>query len=356
MKKHEATLYGIARSNRSAKDLWGKNQFNSSFPVALACYMRDNDIPAQYVYVDEDLNVSIRDISFNDVFNSRKDNVELNFDFESKYDPYQAYATDDIKNIDLVIRDSGIPIRPLEIKLTAVPDEATHLMPPENWGCELVVRPASTSYAALGMFDSVRDNVELAQKILSTPSREIRAWDNLYEIKAHLPRILSSLDEFQLNFLQKQKPFLLQTIWKTKGKAPYFDNNAFDIFVWSDFSLCRLFINNSRRDAFKGKINRFERSSARLLRTLFDATTRGFVHIKSIYTEMAFDLQTDKEFAANGRITSKYLKSGRLVNPIVKKDELFDIILNGGELLLSPERRLDQSVYLQALLDGKIVP
>ena len=30
-------LYGISASNRTNMDLWGKNQFNSSFPIALAC-------------------------------------------------------------------------------------------------------------------------------------------------------------------------------------------------------------------------------------------------------------------------------------------------------------------------------
>ncbi len=34
-------LFGIVRSNRdySLKDTWGKIQFNSSFPAALACYL-----------------------------------------------------------------------------------------------------------------------------------------------------------------------------------------------------------------------------------------------------------------------------------------------------------------------------
>ncbi|RKZ70412.1 MAG: HindVP family restriction endonuclease, partial [Candidatus Parabeggiatoa sp. nov. 1] len=39
----EPRLFGIKHSNRdfSNKESWGKNQFNSSFPVALACYMSD---------------------------------------------------------------------------------------------------------------------------------------------------------------------------------------------------------------------------------------------------------------------------------------------------------------------------
>lgn len=34
-------LFGIERSNRdyTVADTWGKNQFNSSFPASLACYL-----------------------------------------------------------------------------------------------------------------------------------------------------------------------------------------------------------------------------------------------------------------------------------------------------------------------------
>ena len=53
----EARLYGIDNSNRENEDLWGKNQFNTTFPTSLACYMRDRDIPAVYLYVDKDLKV-----------------------------------------------------------------------------------------------------------------------------------------------------------------------------------------------------------------------------------------------------------------------------------------------------------
>ena len=48
-------LYGITNSNRDYSDpyYWGKNQFNSSFPIALACYMRDTGLPAVYLSIDK---------------------------------------------------------------------------------------------------------------------------------------------------------------------------------------------------------------------------------------------------------------------------------------------------------------
>jgi hypothetical protein len=84
---------------------------------------------------------------------------------------------------------------------------------------------------------------------------------------------------------------------------------------------------------------------ARLCRILYEISTRQKTNINRIYTEMAFDLQTDKEFAAGGRVTRNYMKSSRRKKPIMKKDCLKNIILGGGEKLLSPERRFDQTVY-----------
>jgi hypothetical protein len=60
---------------------------------------------------------------------------------------------------------------------------------------------------------------------------------------------------------------------------------------------------------------------------------------------MAFGHQTDKEFAMNGGITRHYMKSSRRHAPAMYKDCLPEIILNGGEKLLSPERRFDQTIY-----------
>jgi hypothetical protein len=60
---------------------------------------------------------------------------------------------------------------------------------------------------------------------------------------------------------------------------------------------------------------------------------------------MDFGHQTDKEFAVNGGITRSYMTSNRRHAPILNKDCLSDIILGGGEKLLSPERRFDQTVY-----------
>ena len=50
-------LFGITHSNRdfSLKDTWGKNQFNSSFPAALACYLYSKELKAVYYKTDSSM-------------------------------------------------------------------------------------------------------------------------------------------------------------------------------------------------------------------------------------------------------------------------------------------------------------
>ena len=138
------SLYGIKKSNRMGAHLWGKNQFNSTFPTALACWMRDQKIKPVYISLNKDLTTSASDsvLSFDDVFNSKSPTEELEFHFETVYGPYKSYDFDKLDHIDLVIKQDGKFLRPLEIKLTVVPDNATEKKFDQLlWGAELVIRP-----------------------------------------------------------------------------------------------------------------------------------------------------------------------------------------------------------------------
>lgn len=55
----QPALFGLKNSNRdfTNKDTWGKNQFNSSFPAALACFMHSKSIEPVYLTLDEKLKV-----------------------------------------------------------------------------------------------------------------------------------------------------------------------------------------------------------------------------------------------------------------------------------------------------------
>ncbi len=346
MKKNEPGLYGIKKSNRTGNDLWGKNQFNSTFPASLACYMRDKNIPAVYLSINANLEVVATEIDLDDVFNTKVENSKLSFDFETKFEIYQKLAFDDIKGIDLVISDENSQLRALEVKLTVIPDNSTCLQEEKDWGSEIVIRPATTSYSALGIAHSCERNFERIREIFEPVCFNIQHWDSKIEINSKRDQILESLNTFQSEFRLNQKPFLIQPIWKTKGKSPILDENAFDLFVWSDFAICRPFIDKSIEGT--GDVNRYMRSSARLIRILYELSTSRKTNIQRIYTEMAFGLQSDKEFALNGKVTKSYMNHYRRTNPILKPDVLKDIILNGGEKMLSPERRFDQTIYYTA--------
>lgn len=60
---------------------------------------------------------------------------------------------------------------------------------------------------------------------------------------------------------------------------------------------------------------------------------------------MGMGTQTDKALALSGTTTHQYMHHERLTNPLLKKDVLKEIILNGGERLLSPERRFYATIY-----------
>ena len=48
-------LFGLTNTNRdfTQKETWGKNQFNSSFPAALCCFLASKNIQANYLAIEK---------------------------------------------------------------------------------------------------------------------------------------------------------------------------------------------------------------------------------------------------------------------------------------------------------------
>ncbi len=86
-------LFGIEHSNRSNKDHWGKNCFNSSFPAAMASYMLETNVSAIYIKLDIINNkpqVVAEEIPIHEIFRcGDKHPSDLYFAFESVFEPYQ---------------------------------------------------------------------------------------------------------------------------------------------------------------------------------------------------------------------------------------------------------------------------
>jgi len=310
--------------------------------------MLAKDIPAIYnklETVSGSLKVVASKIPLAEVFNCKSLLPDdLSFNFESKYEPYQKYSFDTIDSIDLVVKaiDERF-LSPLEIKLTVLPTSNTSHLSENEWGCELVVRSATTSYCALGMFDAVNADTLLVREIFEKACSDIGSWTNDYEMSHKTPMLTECMNIFQQQYLDKQKPLVVQTIWKTQGQSPILADNAFDVVVWSDYAFSRLFLDSATTP--ENTMSRPMRASAKLARCLWELSKSGKIRLGEIYRQMAFENQTDKEFAIQGTKWRNYVSSERITNPVLSKKVLEEIIEPGFIDRLRPERRFDQTLY-----------
>ena len=345
--QEEPALYGLTKSNRNFADpfYWGKNQFNSSFPAALACYMRDQKLPAVYLRHGRKSSTWISEIGFDDVFGTKLPNNEIFFGFEERFAPFSDLIKDALPGIDLVLQNEKTKeyLRPLEVKLTTLPDSTTAECGEDEYGSELVVRSPTMRYMAMSMAKSCANEFSAVRDIFEPSCGKIRDWDNLAEMTGKKDKIFKALEKFLNEFQDKEQPLLMQPIWKTLGKNPVLAENCLDIFVWSDFALSRLFM-DANRDSDE-KISRPLRSALRLARFLYEISCNGKVFQKPIYDGMTYDTLNDKEFSISGAKTNAYMRCPRLTKPAIQKQQIKEIVLGGGQKFLSPERRFDAIIY-----------
>lgn len=350
--QQKPALYGLNNSNRdfSSPYAWGKNQFNSSFPAALACFMRDQKTPAVFIQHGKKSNTVVSDISFDDFWQTTLPNDKLLFSFEYRYAPYAEMTVDDIQPIDLVVSENETKrlLVPIEVKLTTIPDNTTVDEEDADYGSELVIRSPTMRYAAMGMGKSCASYMKEVRDLFSPSCAKIRDWDNIVEVAKHRDKIIHALGVFLNTYSQHERPLMMQPIWKTKGKKPVLADNCLDVFVWSDFALCRLLLESGNGD--DEKISRPQRASLRLARFLYELSTKGKVYQKPIYDGMTFDNLNDKEFSVSGKKTNLYMRCDRLTKPIVEKGQIKEIIRGGGQKFLSPERRFDAIIYYSSEL------
>ena len=348
--KETPSLYGIKHSNRDFSDpyYWGKNQFNSSFPVALCCYMRDKKYGSVLISADGS-DTKVTESDFNYIFGTNLPNEKLKFCFESAFSPYDEFVEDQMEVIDLVIQKSSTSqfIRPLEIKLTTLPDDATCDLPEDRYGSEIVVRSPTMRYMALGIAQQCSSSDRRKIKnIFYDSCHAVRDWANKAEMLTKRNAIFDAVDEFLLEFEGYQRPMLLQPVWKTKGKTPTLADNCLDVFSWTDVALARFIYDIARKAERNDKqITRQQRSLLRFARFMYEFARSGKVFQEPIYDGMTFDTLNDKEFSIGGGQTNKRMRCSRLEKPKVRKDEIKNIVLGGGQKYLSPERRFDAILY-----------
>jgi hypothetical protein len=138
----------------------------------------------------------------------------------------------------------------------------------------------------------------------------------------------------------------MQPVWKTEGKSPKLAENCLDVFVWSNLAFAQLFLNVARGELTTLRtVTRQVRTVVWLFKMLYDFSLNGQINHKVVIDELSYDTKNDKAFAVNGRVTYPYMKGDVLTKPRITKGQIKEIILGGGQNLLSPERRFDAIIF-----------
>ena len=361
MTTQKPSLFGIKQSNRdfSLKKTWGKNQFNSSFPASLACYIHQKGFEAVYLELNGNLKTTLKKIKISDVFQLDPLGEDTFYAFESAYTPYQSLVVNTLPRIDLVtakvVNGLSKPVRGIEVKLTALPDNQTAGEVEENYGCEIVVRPDTIVYLALSVAINYLSERKKLESHLKPLKEKIGDWRSAAVVRPHLKEATDVLDAILAEKISFQNPLMLQPVWKTEGKSLVLHENCLDIFVWSDFALTRLFVDVSRESLNREPMTRHSRTVMWLLKMLLDFADNGKINHGLIIDELTYETKNDKAFAVSGKVSRKYMKSPELLKPRINKAEIKNIILGGGEKLLSPERRFDAAIMsTEGLFDHQI--
>lgn len=349
-------LFGLKNSNRNfnAVDSWGKNQFNSSFPASLACYMHSKDIPLRYLKINPDYSIEKTVISVDEVFGMDPLGLDAYYAFETKFTPYEGIVRGRLPRADLVTMrlhdDTATPLRALEIKLTVIPDSVSGLIGPSAYGPEIVLRPDSILYLALSIASSFAEKRDVLGDLISPFARSVHDWSNPNEMQLNLETVAQTLRTILQSTHTDQKPFLIQPVWATEGQSFVLEERCFDVFVWSDYALTHLFLDRMHENGRGvGRIGRPARAAIWLLKMLYDFAVTGTIDEEVRHT-IAFDSQTDKAFSASSRITRPLLGEEYIDNLRIGRDEIKQIILGGGERYLRPERRFDAAVFTSPAL------
>ena len=346
-------LYGITgdNSNRSGEDFWSSGKLNSALALSLCLYMRDADIPGVPVMMKGGkIGVTRGRADMGTIFGRKDQNPS--YEFEKSFAPYERFSSDrsGVDKIDLVVSLNGSPHSAFEMKATVVPDHSTASDKAKDQAPEIVIRPVSSAYAMMRLaltllhpeYHALRHRV-LAE--LSAAYGTISNWENEEEISRESGSLRESLRTVLGESDIIQRPFLIQSIWKTKGMSLDLCDNCFDIFVWSDVAVMGIPL--EEHDEEKGRrslVSRTLRETARHVRSLHDILRNGHYDYSRIFKGMALGNQTDKSFSINGRRSIKYLSCKRLIQPALCSSVIEDIILDGSLALLRPERRLDTAL------------
>lgn len=237
--------------------------------------------------------------------------------------------------------DTNASLIGLEIKLTALPDNTTKNEAEDGYGCEIVVRPPTICFLACSICEAYNDeeSKNRLRRILNKVPK-IYHWNETSSVVPHYEKIESAVMEVARDIWDRQQPLIVQPIWKMSGNK--LADDCLDVFVWSNLAVLHMCYEKEGRR--KGEISRFQRALIwvyLMLKDFVDYDTFDYVRI---IKEHSYENANDKAFALPGRSSNRLMRSKELTHPRIRKKEIKNIILGGGQNLLSPERRFDAAL------------
>lgn len=337
-------LFGQKHSSRdyTKAECWGKNQFNSSFPASLLAYMFSKGLKPVYICTTPDNQIVHKYIDGKELLGIDPLSEQAYYNYEAGFAPYEVFYQGEREKIDLVMLNNTTKelLSGLEVKLTALPDNTTKHLAESEWGSEIVMRPPTICFLACSIcanYSTIEEKEHLRSLLRKVP--QINHWEEIEEVLSHYRQILSSVLAVSTDMCDKQKPLIIQPIWRTEGNKMRLKDDCLDVFVWSNLSIIQMCCTEDSENLTK--LNRFHRTIVWLYKMLLDYVTYDMFDYKRIIRLQSYNLANDKAFALPGTKSHEFLKGDELVKPRVSKYEIKNIILGGGQDLLSPERRFD---------------
>lgn len=342
-------LFGQKYSNRDYTNpyCWGKNQFNSSFPASLVAYMHFKGVKPVYLKIDKDYQLRHSSISADKLLGIDPLSEDAFYNFEAgfvKFEKYYYIDPEEIRreHIDLVMvdRSTDKSVSGLEVKLTALPDSTTINLDEEHYGCEIVVRPPTLCYLACGICDaysSAADKERLRGFLNIVP--KIYHWNEPNEVKPHFDKIKEAVIDIAKDMAARQTPLVIQPVWKMKDG--HLAEDCLDVFVWSNLSVLQMCTMETNSRPRSSEISRLERAIIWVYLMLRDFVDYGQFDYKRIIKDNSYGNANDKAFSISGVKSFRLMACRELAHPRIGKKEIKNIILGGGQNLLSPERRFD---------------
>lgn len=266
---------------------------------------------------------------------------EAYFSYESELQRYNVFYTGEREKIDLVTmeRESRRGLSGLEIKLTALPDNTTKNLTPEEYGCEIVVRPPTICFLACSICDKYEGAIGRSQlRDLLGNVPQIKHWEDAENVLPHYLEIEEALRRVSSAVRLRQQPLIVQPVWKSLGAQMRLADDCLDVFVWSNLALLMLCCGQEKSQA---TISRHMRTVIWVYRMLFDYAVYGQFDYVRIIKLHSYSYANDKAFALSGRATNAVMRCHELLHPRISKGEIKNIILGNGQILLGPERRFD---------------